>query len=160
MKRGSTIFLRLVVLVLGLIVLAFCIFALPSIYKGGSEDFPGASSAILAIICLLYATTIPFYIALWQTMKLLGLIDRNKAFSELSVKALGNIKRCAIAMTLIYMACVPLLYPIAEIDDAPGLLLFGFAFACAPIVIAVFAAVLQRLLKSAIEMKSENELTV
>jgi hypothetical protein len=160
MKKGSTLFLRAVVIVMGLVVLALCVFALPSIYKGGSEEFPAASRALLAIIVILYASVIPYFIALWQTMKLLGYIDRNIAFSDLSVRALGNIKRCGIAIAVLFMINVPLLLPIAEADDAPGLVLFGFALVCAPIVIAVFAAVLQRLLKSAIEMKSENELTV
>jgi hypothetical protein len=160
MKRGSTLFLRATLLVMALVVLALCIFALPSVWKGGPAEFPAAANAVFAIVIVLYASTIPYFIALWQTLKLLGYIDRNTAFSEASVRALGNIKRCAIAITVLFMINVPLLLPIAEADDAPGLLLFGFAFACAPIVIAVFAAVLQRLLKSAIEMKSENELTV
>jgi ABC-type tungstate transport system substrate-binding protein len=52
------------------------------------------------------------------------------------------------------------LYPIADADDAPGLIIIGAAIACAPVVIAVFAAVLERLLQSAIDLKSENDLTV
>ena len=48
------------------------------------------------------------------------------------------------------MGGVPLLYPIAEVDDAPGLLLMGFAMACIPIVVAVSAEVLEMLVKSKI----------
>ncbi len=58
------------------------------------------------------------------------------------------------------MAGVPLLFPIAEADDAPGLLLIGFAIAWGPIVVSIFAAVLEKLLQSALEIKSENDLTV
>jgi hypothetical protein len=160
MKRGSTIFLRAAIVVIGLVVLALCIFALPSIWKGGSEDFPTASHAVFLIVIGMYLTTIPFYIGLWQTFKLLSYIDKNTAFSEVSVKALRNIKHCAAIIAALYVAGVPLLFPIADLDDAPGLLVMGAAFACAPIVVSVFAAVLERLLQNAIDFKSENELTV
>jgi hypothetical protein len=159
-KKGSTLILKGTVIALGLLVLALCIFALPSIWKGGSSEFPYASTSLLLIIIGMYVTTIPFYIALWQTLKLLNYIDKNTAFSDLSIKALKIIKRCAIIISAVYMGFVPFLFPIADADDAPGLILMGFAAACIPLVIAVFAAVLARLLQNAIDMKSENDLTV
>lgn len=136
------------------------LFALPSMWKGGSAEFPMASRSYLLIMIGAYLTTIPFYIALWQTIKLLGFIDHGKALSVLSVNALRTIKYCAASITIIYMSCVPLLFPIADADDAPGLLIFGFAFACMPLVVAVFAAVLEKLLENAIAIKSENDLIV
>ncbi len=160
MKKGSTLFLKATVVVMGLIALALGIFALPSIWKGGSAEFPTASTALLLIVIGLYATAVPFFVALWQTFKLLSYIDKNTAFSDASVRALKNIKLCAIIIAVLAFGGVPLLLPIAQADDAPGLLLFGFAIASAPVVVAVFAAVLQRLLQNAIDMKSENELTV
>jgi len=55
---------------------------------------------------------------------------------------------------------MPLFYLMAEKDDAPGIILIGMVMIFASMVIAVFAAVLQRLLKEAIDIKSENDLTV
>jgi len=55
---------------------------------------------------------------------------------------------------------LPYIYLVADRDDAPGVMLLGLVFTCAPIVIAVFAAVLQTLLHHAIQIKSENDLTV
>lgn len=145
---------------LGLIVLALCIFALPSMWRGGSAEFPLASNSILLIVIGLYITALPFFMALWQSLKLLNNIDQGSAFSELSVQCLTTIKYCVSIIATIYVLFVPLLYPIAEVDDAPGLIIMGMVVACAPISIAVFAAVLEKLLKSAIEIKSENDLTV
>ena len=48
----------------------------------------------------------------------------------------------------------------AEVDDAPGLAVVGMVPIFASLVIAVFAAVLQRLLKEAIDIKEENDLIV
>ncbi len=148
MKRGSTHFLRFVLSVLGLGVLALCIFGLPAMWKGGSEEFPMASRAIFLIMIGAYATAVPFFVAVWQAFRLLSYIDQNKAFSDVSVKALKNIKYCAIVIAVLYMGGVPLLFPIADADDAPGLIVIGAAFAGAPVVVAVFAAVLQRQLSS------------
>lgn len=124
MKKGSTWFLRAVVIFLGLGVLALCIFALPSMWRGGSAEFPAASQSIYLIVIGLYATTVPFYIGLWHTFKLLSYIDHDKAFSDFSVKALRTIKYSAIAVSVLYVGGVPLLYPIAQADDAPGLYYF------------------------------------
>lgn len=160
MKQLSNWFLRAAIFFIGAAVLAICIFALPSIWKGGSAEYPEASRALLATIGIMYAAAIPFFIGLWQALKLLALIDRKKAFSELSIKALKNIKYCALVIAALYVINVPLLFPIAQADDAPGLILVGMAFACAPIAVAVFATLLQRLLQDALAIKSENDLTV
>jgi hypothetical protein len=159
-QRGSTYFLRFIIVLLGVMVLAFCVFALPSMWQGGSAEFPLASQAIFLIMVGLYAAAVPFFVALWHGMKLLGAIDANKAFSTDAVSALRNIKGCATIISVLFVSLVPLLYPVAEADDAPGLLLIGMVIACVPIAIAVFAAVLQRLLQNAMDLKSENELTV
>ena len=108
----------------------------------------------------MYASAIPFYFALYQAFKLLSYIDKNKAFSELSVKALKNIKYCAITISILYVVGLPLFYLIAEKDDAPGVIVVGLVIIFASMVIAVFAAVLQRLLQEAIDIKSENDLIV
>lgn len=159
-KQVSTNFLRLVILLLGVIVLALCIFALPSMWRVGFAEFPMASNSILMIVIGLYITAVPFFVALWQAIKLLGYIDKNTAFSDRSVQALKNIKYCAMIISAVYVVFVPLLFPIADADDAPGLIIMGAVIACAPITVAVFAAVLQKLLQSVIEIKSENDLTV
>ncbi len=150
MKRGTTLFLKIAVILIGIPVLALCIFWLPGFVN--YLPYP--------ILIGVYATAIAFFFALYQAMKLLSYIDRNKAFSELSVNALKNIKYCAITISIIYAVIAPFIYPIAEADDAPGLLAFPLLIIFASTVIAVFAAVLQRLLKEAIDMKSENDLTV
>ncbi|MFC4559728.1 DUF2975 domain-containing protein [Virgibacillus kekensis] len=163
MKRGSTLFLKLAVIFIGLPVLALCIFLLPQI---ATEAFTHAQEGselayvVFGILFVMYVSTIPFYFALYQSFKLLGYIDKKQAFSELSVKALKKIKNCAITISGFYTLALPLVFMVAQWDDAPGLVLIGMVIVGASMVIAVFAAVLQRLLKDAIDIKSENDLTV
>ncbi len=140
--------------------MALCIFALPSIMKGAALEWPVIAPLQEAILFGLYLTAVPFLFALYYAFQLLNYIDRGTAFSELSVKALKYIKYCALAMSGLYMIGMPVIFLIAEADDAPGAIFIGFAAACSPVIIAVFAAVLQKLLHNAIGLQSENELTI
>lgn len=160
MERGTTLFLRLAVIIIGIPVLALCIFLVPEIANFAAELYPDYAYLKYLVLIDLYATTIPFYFALYQAFRLLSYIDKNKAFSELSVTALKNIKYCAITISTLFVLGLPLFYLIAERDDAPGIILIGMVMIFASMVIAVFAAVLQRLLQEAIDIKSENDLIV
>jgi hypothetical protein len=154
MERGSTIFLRGVIFLIGLGVLVLCVFVLPAVISSERTGY------YRPILYGMYVPAIPFFIALYQALKLLGYIDKNKAFSPLSVKVLQNIKYCAIAIAALYTAGMPYIYIAAERDDAPGVIVIGLVIIFASFVVAVFAALLQRLLQNAIDIKSENDLTV
>ena len=78
----------------------------------------------------------------------------------MALQPLKRIKICAISVSSLYAAIIPFVYLLAELDDAPGLILIDGVIIFAALVIAVFAAVLQRLLQEAIDIKKENELTV
>ncbi|MGD6846568.1 DUF2975 domain-containing protein [Rossellomorea aquimaris] len=158
MMKRETLFLKIAVFLIGTPVLALCVFGLPWLAK----DAAGSELAYLinGILVVMYVSAIPFFVALYQAIRLLSYIDKNNAFSELSVKALKNIKYCATTITTLYVAGMPLFFLMGEIDDAPGVVVIGMMFIFAPLVIAVFAAVLQKLLKNAIDIKSENDLTV
>jgi hypothetical protein len=160
MKQGTTLFLKIAVILIGIPVLALCIFLVPEIASFAAELYPDLAYIKYLVFIDLYATAIPFYFALYQAFKLLSYIDMNKAFSELSVKAIKNIKYCAITISILYAIGMPLFYLIGEKDDAPGVIVLGLVIIFASMVIAVFAAVLQRLLQEAVDIKSENDLIV
>ena len=160
MKRGSTNFLKIAVIFLGIPILALCIFGLPILAKDAAESNSEFAYVLYGIVIVMYLSAIPYFVALYQAFKLLSYIDKNKAFSVMSVKALKNIKLCAITISGLYVIALPFFFIFAELDDAPGVVLVGMLFIFAPMVIAVFAAVLQRLLNEAITIKSENDLTV
>lgn len=154
MEQGSTLILRGVVILIGLMVLALCIVVLPA---GINSDNTGDYRPMLLGM---YLPAIPFFFALYQALKLLSYIDQNKAFSILSISALKKIKYCAIMFSALFAVGMPYIFYVADKDDAPGVALIGFVIIGASFVISVFAAVLQKLLQNAIAIKSENDLTV
>lgn len=157
-ERGSTLFLKITVVMIGIPVLALGLLGLPQIAGEAADYFP--DYWVYPAVAAIYASAIPFYAALYQTFKLLTYIDAGQAFSERSVKALKVIKHCAAAVGILYVVCLPHFYLMAEFDDAPGLIIMGLVPIFASMAVAVFAAVLQKLLKTAIDIKSENDLTV
>ncbi|WP_042222018.1 DUF2975 domain-containing protein [Oceanobacillus manasiensis] len=163
MKQGSTLLLKIAVILMGIPIFAICVFFLPKIVLEAidhASDGAQLGYIVLGILAVMYFSAIPFYFALYQAFKLLRYIDQNNAFSDLSVVALSKIKYCAITITGLYILVLPLVFIVAQWDDAPGLVLIGMVISGASLVIAVFAAVLKRLLQQAINIKSENDLTV
>lgn len=160
MKNGSTLFLRASLVGMGLIVLTVCFFVIPSIFREWGQEFPHLSYWRYAIAAALTITAVAFFAAEYQAMKLLNYVDKNQAFSKRSVRALKNIKYAALVISTMYAGGMPLVYQVANKEDAPGLILFAMFFVFTPLAIAVFTSVAQRLLQNAIAIKSENDLTV
>ncbi|MFJ5791574.1 DUF2975 domain-containing protein [Lysinibacillus sp. NPDC093197] len=160
MKIATTLFLKIAVILMAIPVLVLCIFLVPELGELAAKLLPSFSAIKYIVSIIFYASSIPFYFALYQAFQLLRNIDQNKAFSELSVKSLKKIKYCAITISSLHVLALPLFYLFAEMDDAPGVIFVGLLVPFASMVIAVFAAVLQKLLQEAIDIKSENDLVV
>lgn len=156
MKQGSTLFLRGVIALIGAVVLTICLFVLPpEIASEMSGDFDYGF-----IFFGLYVSAIPFFYALYQALNLLRLIDDENAFSESSVQALKKIKHSAIIISIVFAIGMPYILYVANKNGAPGIIAVSLIVIFAAIIIATFAAVLQKLLQSAAEIKSENDLMV
>lgn len=155
----STLFLKIVIIVIVLVALALCIFAFPNMAKSMLEEFPTLPNAPY-FMSVFYVSTIPFFIGLFYAWKILTYIDKNIAFSDLSVKALRKIKYLAVIISIILASGMAWIFPFAQVDDAPGAILMWTLIASTPLVVAVFAALLEKLLRNAIQLQTENDLTV
>lgn len=153
MKQGSTHVLRLAIVLTGLVIMAACI-GIAFLIADGKQNYH------TPIWLGLYVAAIPFYIALYQAVKLLSYIDTNATFSNVSVKALKHIKYCALVISGLFITGSPYIFHVADTDDAPGIFAAALIIIGASFVIAVFAGVLQKLLQNAVDIKSENDLTV
>jgi hypothetical protein len=155
MKQGSTLFLKVVIYLIGLVVLGLCV-----VFVGNIIGGEGHGGMYLPILLSLLLTAIPFFYALYQGLNLLSYIDKNIAFSESSVQALKTAKYCHGLVCVLYALMMPYVIYVAEKDDAPGavaialVIMFGFFVTC------VFTAVVEKLVQNALDIKSENDLTV
>ena len=124
MKR-ETFFLKAVVVLMGLPVVALCIFIIPEIAAFLVELVPSLTYLQYPFMIGLYASAGIYFVALYQVFKLLGYIDQDLAFSDLTVQVLKNIKRCAAAIGGLFILFMPLIFMMGDLDDAPGLVLIG-----------------------------------
>lgn len=158
MKKSRILILKLVVVTIGLIILALCVFALPKAATYFAEIGPEFAYLKYPVLFGIYATTIPFYFALTQAMKLLNLI-RDNPFTDLASSALKWIKISATTIGAMYIIGILFLNTQGGALN-PGIALLGILIAAASFVIAVFASVMQELVGRMIEIKAENDLVI
>lgn len=158
MKRGSTLFLKIVILLIAIGALAGMLWFPQT--EGRAANLDLISIYKDPFIIYIYIASIPFFVGLYQAFKLLNLIDRSYAFSQSAVNTLRNMKFASlsligfIALALIYIRFF------AQSDDPAGPTALGILASFAVAVIATAAAVFQKLLQNAVDIKSENDLTV
>ena len=160
MKRSSTIFLQVVVVLIGIGALALLLWE-PHI-EGVNANATTLSQIYFddPFLALVYAGSIPFFFALYQAWKVLRYAGHNKIFSLEAVKALRTIKQCALA--IIGFVAVEEIFIMLNhgSDDPAGGVFVGILITFGSVVIATAAAVFEKLLQNAVDIKSENDLTV
>lgn len=159
MKSISTIFLQVVIVLIGMVALAILIrFPLT---EGRAANLDWFRIYADPFILYGYAASIAFFVALYKAFKLLGYIGQNKVFSSDSVGALKSIKYCAIVLSIL-IAAAGLYIRIShnKEDDPAGFLAICIVTTFVSIVVATAAAIFEKILQNALDMKSENDLTI
>lgn len=150
--------LKASLVIVSIIILMLCIFWLPYMARHTVELFPEVAYLKYPILFGIYLTCIPFYIGIFETFKLLRLIEKEDAFTEDASKSLRVITLSAICVVALYI--MGIVYLDIENTLPPGLALLGLTIIFAAFIIAVFAAVLKALLMKVIKIKNENDLTI
>lgn len=156
MKRSSTIFLQVVIVLIGISALVFMLWE-PYIEGRNAHATFFEIYFKDPFLAYAYIASISFFVALYQSFKLLGHIGRDEAFSQRCVKALGTIKYCAIALVVLIGAPVAYLFIVRPGDDIAGGVAVGLFLIFVSVVIAAAATVFEGLLQEAVDMKSEND---
>ncbi|MFJ5765021.1 DUF2975 domain-containing protein [Lysinibacillus sp. NPDC093210] len=151
-KLSSAFFLKTVAFLIGVAVLAVCIYWLPQAAIRDAKMHPGDYSIYPLLICA-YGVCITFSVALYQAYKLLSYININNAFSELSLKSLKVIKKCAFTMIIFILFLIVYLRVFAMFtgEDAAGPIALGLIGILVTAIIAAIIDVLQKPIKNILE---------
>ena len=158
MKRGPSLFLRAVLVLIGIGAIALLLWE-PHI------EGRNAHATLFEIyfkdpfLAYAYIASIPFFVGLYHAFKVLGYAGRNKEFSPSAVRSLRTIKYCAIVIVG-FVAVGEVFIMLGHSDDRAGGVFMGILITFASIVVATAMAILERVLQNAVDMKSENDLTV
>src|SRR5688500_7505336 len=118
MKRGSTLFLKSIVVLVGMVMLA------------GMLVFPqregrAASLDLISIyrdpfIIYSFIAAIPFFVALFQALKLLGYVEKDAIFTQAAISAVRIVKYCALATIGFLAGALLFIRFMAQGDDPAG----------------------------------------
>ena len=159
MKKISTVFLQGVIILIAIAALAILIF-FPT-REGRAANLDLFHIYADPFIIYVYAASSMFFTGLYKAFKLLGYIGQNRVFSIDAVMALRGIKYCSLVLAgLILVGAVFIRIFHAKGDDPAGFIMLCMMTAFATLVVATAAAVFEKVLQSAIDMKSENDLTI
>ena len=158
MKRSSTLFLRLVICILAVGALAGMLWFPQT--EGRAANLDLISIYRDPFIIYVYIASAPFFFGLYQAFKLLNLIDADKAFSQKAVNTLRNMKYASLSLIGFILLAILFIRFFAQGDDPAGPTMLGIIASFAVAVIATAATVFQKLFQNAVDLKSENDLTV
>jgi len=160
MKRGSTIFLQVVIALLGIVVLALLLWE-PQVEGRNVHATQFEIYFKDPFLAYIYLAFVPFFVGLTRAFKILGYARRNEIFSQHSVRALRIIKYCALTTALFIVGAeVYIFIFVRGTDDVAGGVMMGTFIIFVSAIIATAAAVFERTLQKAVDIRSENDLTV
>lgn len=161
MKRIPIIFLQAVVIITGIAALTFMLWE-PHI-EGRNID-----STLFEIyfkdpfLIYVYIASMSFFGGLYQVFKLLRYIGQNNLFTQNSLSALRTIKHCAIALITFVLGAEAYFFIVQSNkgEDIAGGVMIGFFMIFIALIIATMVTLFEKILQNAVEMKSENDLTI
>ena len=161
MRRSSIVFLQVVIVLIGIAALAILLIE-------PTREGRNVHATLFQVyfndpfLAYAYAGSVAFFVALYKAFRLLGYVGRSDVFSQRSVNALRTIKHCAMTLVAFLLGAEAFIFIVqrSKSDDIAGGVMMGLLLIFISIVVATAAAVFEKTLQSAIEMKSENDLTV
>jgi hypothetical protein len=158
MKRGPSLFLRTVVVLIGVGAVALLL------WEPHTEG-RNAQATLFEIyfrdpfLAYAYVASIPFFVGLYHAFKVLGYAGQGSEFSPSAVRSVRTIKYCAI--TLVGAVALGEVFIFSSrSDDRAGGVFMGVLITFASVVVATATTVLERALQNAVDLKSEHDLTV
>lgn len=160
MKRGSTIFLQVVIALLGVGVLALLLWE-PQVEGRNVNATQFEIYFKDPFLAYIYLAFVPFFVGLYQAFKIFGYTRRKEMFFQPSVRALRIIKCCALTTAIFILGAEAYLFIFMRgKDDIAGGVMMGAFIILVSAIIATAAAVFERNLQNAVAIKSENDLSV
>ena len=160
MKRGPTIFLQIVIVLFGIGLLAALLWE-PQVEGRNVHATQFEIYFKDPFLAYIYLAFIPFFVGLYQVFKMLGYARREEIFSQRSVQALRILKYCAITTALFIVGAEAYIFVFVRgTDDVAGGVMMGAFIIFVSAVIGTAAAVFERILQNAVDIKAENDHTV
>lgn len=111
-------------------------------------------------ILVLYLILLVTLLLNFFLLRLVKTFPSKETFTKKSLKLSSKIRSCLLCITILAFGILPKFYQIADMSDSPGILLIGFVLLFIPFFIYILSSILIDLLKQAIYLKNDYDLTV
>ena len=157
MKRVSTIFLQVLIVLLGICVLAALLYE-PQIEGRNVNSTQFEIYFKDPFLAYIYLAFVPFFVGLYQAFKMAGYAGRDELFSPRTVRALRIIKYCASVMAILFLGALAYIFiSVRGEDDIAGGVAMGLFITLVSAVTAAGAAVFERVVQNAVDRNSVND---
>lgn len=156
MKKTSTIFLQIVIVLFGVIVLGLMLWE-PNL------EGVNAHATFFQIyfhdpfLAYVYIMSVPFFVGLYQAFRILGNVGKNKVFTGATLSALRTIKYCAVITACAIVAAdvyLKIFIGIPGTDDPAGAIMLGMIATFLSIVVATAAGMFERIVQQGVTNNS------
>lgn len=152
----KTLMLSLTLLIIAVILLLFGFLMAVQLFTSEGEVY----AVVYIAVAVVWIDMILGLFIVYALNKLLMLIDTNEIFSDRTLTIMNRIQKLTLSIAVVTIGLMPFFFTIAQLDDAPGLDLFGAGIVFIPFSIYILVAVLKETLSKAVSIKQENELTI
>lgn len=116
---------------------AVSIFGLVVLFVGGALWLLPVPQVL---IVFLYVTMVPFYRAIYHTLKGLQHLIRGQPIDQQLVR----VKHNAIVLAIMYVLALPGAYYVADINDAPGIIVLSLIILGITVAVIVTSTILRK----------------
>ena len=152
----KTLVLRITLLITAAVLILFGFLMGVQLFTSESDVF----TVVYIAVGVIWFDIILGLFIVYALNKLLTLIDRNEIFSDKTLVIMSRIQKLTLGIAVATIGLMPFFFTIAQLDDAPGLVLFGAGIVFIPCAIHVLVVVMKETLSKAVSIKQENELTI
>jgi hypothetical protein len=143
-KNWQVSFLKIISVLAVVPPMFLCLYYFPKIIIEGVDLSSPYAPYMIVIMISVYFISVPYSYAFYITYKLLCLIETREFFTKKSEVYLTKINKLAYLVAVFFTIDLPFIYIMADMDDAPGLVMIGLFLTIFSLAIGVFANVLKK----------------
>jgi len=153
MKRASTIFLQIVIALVGIGVLAALLWE-PQVEGRNVNATQFEIYFKDPFLAYIYLAFVPFFVGLYQAYRIMGYVRRDEIFLPRSVRAFRIIKFGALITAILILGALAYIFIFVRgTDDIAGGVAMGVFIILVSAIAATSASVFERILQKAVERK-------
>lgn len=156
--KSKLFFIQLIVSVLCFVPLLLG--TLLTIQLSTNPTNPFSNWQTTLFILVLYLILLVTLLLNFFLLRLVKTFPSKETFTKKSLKLSSKIRSCLLCITILAFGILPKFYQIADMSDSPGILLIAFVLLFIPFFIYILSSILIDLLKQAIYLKNDYDLTV